>query len=367
MLTLGFMTLNLNNEHGYFTEIAKRSIHHEITCYRFVPSNFNPHSETIDGEEFDNIQNDWIPKTFPLPDLLYDRCFYGEDFHSRQCKAIVDWLKAKEMAHFLGFGLPNKLDLYRVLSQSKLSPYLPITVPVNSSEMMKSLLEKMKRLIIKPINGSQGIGVYLIEKEGEQILVRTDKKEQQVTRTFTDDNHFFKWVKRILNKREFLLQPYLPLVNDLNQPYDIRSLLQKDNKGKWKVVGKGVRQGAPGGIISNLSAGAEVIDFSTWLKTINYQKRAFILEEINDILNSLPIILEEHFPPLFELGVDIGIAKDGSIWILDINSKPGRKVLLRLHPELADDLYESPLIYANTLKERGYLLHEKTLSNRNQP
>jgi hypothetical protein len=364
MLTLGFMTLNLNNEHSYFTEIAKRSSKYDIICYRFIPTMINPRTETIEGEEFDCNQERWIPQTFSIPNILYDRCFYGEDFHSKKCKSIVEWLKAKERVHFLGFGLPNKMELYQALSQSKLSPYVPKTVPVSSPEMIYKLLGKMKRMIIKPINGSQGNGVYFIEKHGKQLVVKTDKKEQQITRTFVNETQFLSWVTRILNKREFLLQPYLPLVNDLDQPYDIRSLLQKDKEGNWRVMGKGIRHGKSGGIISNMSAGGEVTDFSSWLKTIHYQKRAFMMEEINDILQNLPPILEKHFPPLFELGVDIGISRDNSIWILDTNSKPGRKVMLELHPELAEELYESPLIYANTLKERGYVLHEKTLPNR---
>ncbi|MGG0719257.1 YheC/YheD family protein [Robertmurraya massiliosenegalensis] len=361
--TLGIMTLNLQNEQGYFTEMAKRAKKFNIDCFRFIPSNINPQSEMIQGEEFDSNQEVWKKKLFPLPTILYDRCFYGDDFHSKQCKAIVDWLKTKKSVQFLGYGLPNKLKLYDVLTRSSLSPYLPKTVKVTSPEMVHRLLQTMKEIILKPISGSQGNGIYYIEKTEKFWIVRTDKTEFQASRSFSDSSQLIHWLERLLLKKEFILQPYLPLINEFNQPFDIRSLLQKDEHGEWLTVGKGIRIGKVNGIISNLSAGASVVDFDSWLGSIPIQKRAFIKEEIEDILKNLPLILEQHFPPLFELGVDIGMAEDYSLWILDVNSKPGRKVLLQSLPESSAYLYESPLLYANTIMKRSKSSHEKTLSD----
>lgn len=357
------MTLNLDNEHTYFTEIAKRAYTQGITCFRFIPSNINPHTEIIDGEVYDPMNHEWIKKSFPLPDLLYDRCFYREDFHSKKCKAIVDWLKAKKHVQFLGFGLPNKLELYQILSSSNLAPYIPKTVRATSPDNINTLTEKMGKVVLKPINGSQGNGVYYIEKRKNEIVVKTDKRQQQVSRTFTDVTLWKKWLQRILSQQEFILQPFLLLQNDHNQPFDIRSLLQKNTNGEWTLVGSGIRVGKENGIVSNLSAGATSIPFQEWIQSGDKKRKRFIKEEIQDILQNLPSVLEEKFPPLFELGVDIGVAQDQSIWILDINSKPGRKVLLQTQPDLQDFLYESPLLYAKFLKERSYPFHEKTLSD----
>lgn len=46
---------------------------------------------------------------------------------------------------------------------------------------------------------------------------------------------------------------------------------------------------------------------------------------MEEIFTLLPSILENSFSALFEIGVDIGITPDGSLWILDVNSKPGEK------------------------------------------
>lgn len=352
MLTLGFMTLNHKTEAGYFTEIARRAKEHEIICYRFIPSKFSPLTEQIEGERFDPDKDAWVEEQFLIPSILYDRCFYGHDLHSRQCKGIVNWFKTKDKIQFLGFGLPNKLMLYEALTKSKLAPYIPRTIQARSSEQVYQLLQDKRRIILKPTDGSGGSGIYSIELYNKEFIVKTDKMIHQVSRTFKSKSTLLSWLDRILSKADYMLQPFLSLQNERNQPFDIRALLQKDQFGHWSMIGKGIRQGKEGGIVSNLNYGGIAINFEEWLANLDERKRRFIIEEIDDILTSLPTILETQFPPLFELGVDIGIAKDLSIWILDVNSKPGRKVLLETKPELKDFLYESPLLYAKFLQER---------------
>lgn len=363
MISLGFMTLDLLHEHNYFTEIAKRAENKGIVCYRFIPSKMNPTTEIIEGEVYVPGEERWLKQNFYLPDYLYDRCFYGDDFHSKQCKAILAWLKGKENDRFLGFGLPNKLVLHEVLSQSKLSAYLPKTVSFLSAQTIISLLKEHKRVIMKPTDGAQGNGVYLIEQDGNHVIVTTDKVNKQASRVFSERSTLVSWLERLLSKREYLLQPFLSLQNENKHPFDIRTFIQKDGNGNWRTAGMGIREGRKDGIVSNLSLGGTVIPFEDWLEGVSTDKRDFVIEEIKDILKSLPHILENHFPPLFELGVDLGLAKDGSVWILDINSKPGRKVLLSSKPHLKEYLYESPLLYARWLQERRETSHEKTLSD----
>lgn len=355
MNRIGFLTLHLKHEETYFSEIASRAKEYSLRCYRFIPSNIKHDTEMVEGEAFDDEKRIWRKELFPLPEILYDRCFYTEDFHSKKCLAIVNWLKSKDNIQFLGFGLPNKLELYRILSKSKLAPYVPPTKKADTPSIILKELQKRKKIILKPIFGSQGIGIYLIELEQNSVKVRTDKKDKQISHSFKNQTRLFAWLSRILEKREFLIQPYLHLSNNLNQPFDIRSLLQKNALGEWSVIGKGIRVGDENRIISNLSGGASVLNYDHWLKGQERFAKNFVRNEVEDILTALPIILENHFPPLFELGVDIGFAKDGSLWLLDVNSKPGRKVLLIDQPEKSDYLYEVPLQYARSLIERSSL------------
>lgn len=80
-------------------------------------------------------------------------------------------------------------------------------------------------------------------------------------------------------------------------------------------------------------------------------------QKIQHILRTLPAEIEAVFERLFELGIDLGIDKKGQLWILDINSKPGRKIIQALQPENMKDIHRAPLQYsqylANHLQKAG--------------
>lgn len=367
MLAFGIMSLTLESESDYFKEIAMLAESCGMDCFRFIPSQINPHTLHVKGKKFDAKNKSWIDEEFPIPSILYDRCFYGEDEHSKQCLPIVSWLKNRKDITFLGYGLPNKLDLYNVLKNTPLAPYLPPTQPAANAIMIIKELAAMKKLILKPANGAHGYGIYSLKKNDKNYHVKTEKQKQIVSRIFPNETKLHQWLESLITKRQYLVQPYLELVNNERQPFDIRVLLQKNGQGKWGELGRGIRIGNMGGILSNLSAGGSCTAYSEWVSSIPKAKAEYITEELDYILSELPILLENAFLPLFELGVDIGVAQNGSIWILDINSKPGRKVLLQTKPDLKDSLYLAPLIYGKYLSQTEQPerknFYEKTLSH----
>jgi glutathione synthase/RimK-type ligase-like ATP-grasp enzyme len=343
------MSLSDTSENEYFTEIALRATDEGFTCHRFIPSNIDPNSKTIKGKTFHASSLSWIEDTFSIPQVLYDRCYYSEDSHSKHCLQIVSWLKTHSQVNFLGYGLPNKFTLYNVLKQSPLCSYIPFTKLVSEPSKLLGDLAYHKGLVLKPINGSQGIGIYYLEQLGHSIVVKTFTRQQHIHKEFSEEKKFLAWVQSLLNKKDYLVQPYLELNNQNNEPFDIRVLLQKEVDGRWAERGRGIRLGPACGILSNLSAGGTVQSFDTCKEFLAPPQIQYLSNELSTILHHIPRVLEEAFLPLFELGIDIGVAKNGSIWILDINSKPGRKVILETNPVLKDVLYRAPLLYANTL------------------
>jgi hypothetical protein len=367
MIAFGIMSLSLESEASYITEIAKLGEFHGVECFRFVPSSINPHTLQVKGKRFDHASQGWVDAEFPIPTILYDRCFYGDDEHSKQSLPIVSWLKTKDDITFLGYGLPNKLELYEALKNTALSAYLPPTHSVSGPGQVVKELQAGKKIILKPINGSQGYGIYYVRKTDKTFHVKTEKQQKIISRIFPNEAKLIQWLQSLISRHLYLMQPYLELSNQHSQPFDIRILLQKNDQGVWGERGRGIRIGTTGGILSNLSAGGSVITYGEWASSVPPAKGEYIKHELEYILRELPQLLENEFLPLFEIGVDVGIAKNGSIWILDINSKPGRKVLLHTRPNLKETLFRAPLLYAKLLsqtdsKERK-VDYAKTLSH----
>lgn len=364
MNKFGIMSLSLEHENKYIHEIAKYGRNYNLTIYHFVPSTYHPFTHTVKGKEYMPDSDTWIESEFPVPTILYDRCFYHDDSHSIQCKNIIQWLKKQPNITFIGNGLPNKWQLYQVLRESKLAAYIPETFLLQAANQVN--FQSLNPIIIKPINGSQGNGLFFIKRQKEGILVRTDKKDKTVEKLFSDRITFNKWLNQLLKRNAYLMQAYLPLSNKDEQPFDIRALMQKNVKEEWEVVEKGVRIGEKGRIISNLSAGASIVAFDDWFPSIHIKLKSFLKQEIEEIFSLLPSILESSLSPLFEIGVDIGITPNGSLWILDVNSKPGRKVITTAYPHLSEKLYKAPVLYAAKLADdKRRNLDEKAISYRN--
>ncbi|MFD1780743.1 YheC/YheD family protein [Fredinandcohnia salidurans] len=350
MISLGFVTLYPNQEKGYATELAKRAPDFGIQLFRFTPTSIEPASEMIQGEKYNTISHTWEKSLFEIPTYLYDRCFYSEDEVSKKSQPIMNWLKRRPGNLFLGQGLPSKWEIYKILSQDEtLSPYIPSTEQALSSPTILRTLMKKHQLILKPEKGSMGkgiIGLFLHQDYVEAIYKDANQLKKQ---QFTTRRDLKKWLDMIISNQPYLSQTYLPLHDADNRPFDIRILLQKNRHGAWIEQGRGIRLGLPEHLISNLGGGGETHSFESWTEKMSFNQRQLLSDNIHTIINRLPEVLEKHFDPLFELGVDLGLTKDGAIWILDTNSKPGRKVVIETSPEQEESLYTTLLQYCTHL------------------
>ncbi|MEH7238371.1 YheC/YheD family endospore coat-associated protein [Bacillus sp. JJ1562] len=346
MISLGFVTLHPNQERGYATELARRAPEFGIQLYRFTPTSIEPISEMVRGEIYNHTTNKWEQGMFEIPLYLYDRCFYSNDEVSKKSQPIMNWLKLRPSITFIGKGLPNKWEIYNTLLQDQeLSPYIPSTEKALSSSAILRTLMKEHKIILKPEKGSMGkgiIGLFLYRNYVE-VIYKDDKllKKKQ----FTTRGDLKKWIDSVITSQPYLLQTYLRLHDEENRPFDIRILLQKNGEGKWIEQGRGIRQGLPDHLISNLGGGGETHSFESWTENMSFHQKQLLSDNIHTIINRLPDVLEEQFEPLFEIGVDLGLTNDGAIWILDTNSKPGRKVILETSPEKEDALYTTLLQY----------------------
>ncbi|MGE7604190.1 YheC/YheD family protein [Peribacillus sp. NPDC097675] len=349
-MLIGLMSTKDTQEHQYFTELAKSAKSLDMNVCKFVPENVDVELKKIKGERFDGEKEIWRSASFDLPDFIYDRCFHGLSREHNDIREKINWLK--ENSNFIGLGLPGKWDVYQTLkTHPLLQAFFPETVRVTTSDEIIDHLERLEKIIIKPEFGSGGLGIYLLTKTKEGTTVSMTKKGMKYDRQFESTSQLNKWLQHLLTRYSYLCQPYLELSTQKNEPFDLRILLQKNEKNQWLERGRGVRLGKPDHITSNLTTGGEALTLESFAKKSPEAIPIIVEQTIQHILRTLPVETEAAFHRLFELGVDLGIDKKGQIWILDINSKPGRKIVQTLQPKSMKEIYQAPFRYSKYLAE----------------
>ncbi len=79
--------------------------------------------------------------------------------------------------------------------------------------------------------------------------------------------------------------------------------------------------------------GSEAVSFDSWLLSVPKKRQAVLLDDLETMAQAVPLVLESNHGPLFELGLDICLTKDGKVWLLDVNSKPGKHAFIKHSPE----------------------------------
>lgn len=349
-MLLGLMTSNLSNEERYFTELSKIAKQQNLNICRFTPQQIDIETKEVHAEILDKNQENWVEQTVAIPDFIYDRTFHGLTRETNDVTEKINWLKNNSV--FLGHGLPSKWELYEALKDHPhLQAFLPKTVKIQTAEDMWIQLDEHDRIVLKPAFGARGTGIYLVIKTAKGGIVTMTKKGEKYERVFQSKSPLNKWVDRLLQRYSYLCQPYLDLSTADHHPFDLRVLLQKNKQNQWVERGRGIRLGQKESITANVATGGLFLPITTFLHQYSDTIPLTAEHTIQHILRTLPDQVEARFNRLFELGIDIGVDKNGQVWILDINSKPGRKIIESLYPTQYHHLYLAPILYCQYLSK----------------
>ncbi|WP_211746806.1 YheC/YheD family protein [Paenibacillus sp. Marseille-Q4541] len=301
------------------------------------------------------VNDHWIKETFDVPDLIYDRCLAPVPgvFRRRLNQANKS---SSHKVRYLSRALPGKWRVYQSLRSCEgLHAHLPETELYESKDQLRNWLQKYpKGVFLKPQSGSHGKSTVLVQwVPSEQILFvqgRT-RSNRYFEKRFSHLNSGFLQLHRILSVKPYIIQPFLPLMNQDVKPFDLRALVQKNGAGKWDLSGLMIREGTAGSLTSNLHGGGRALEAQSFLeREYGKETTTLLFTQAAELSALIPCILESRYGRLSELGIDFGIDRSGHLWILEVNSKPGRAAfLLSGDSESADRACNKPLEYARYL------------------
>ncbi|WP_128894682.1 YheC/YheD family endospore coat-associated protein [Longirhabdus pacifica] len=323
-----------------------------LIVYVFSVQSIQHH--TVVGYTYSQKENNWVKSTFPTPDFIFDRCFtHSMKKKEAQQRFITELCNIKPVL-ILNRSVCSKWHMYQLLNKYKcFQPYLPETKHVENIPMILDWLEQHDHAFMKPHMGSHGKQTIAITKRDEEVydVQCRDEDNRAASHTFHTNASLCEWLTPWIGNEKYIIQPFLSLKDAQNRAYDIRALVQKNKNGKWDVTGITVRRGYTGSITSNLHGGAASIAPMPFLQSLYSKKEAqHLLKQIHQLALAIPKPLERHFGHQIEFGIDTGLDKNGNLWLLEVNSKPGRNAF-KAFPLIYNHAMGNPVRYIRYLVE----------------
>lgn len=320
--------------------------------YVFSPNQTDISNKQITGY-FLGINNNgtrcWIKHTFPLPDAVYDRILYRNIERKPATLKITSFFKTQSGITYFNPKFLNKWETHAILIQNPvLQNHLPHTAKFLNPEDLPTFLQLYKTVYLKPVHGSLGMGILRVSLVLGGYSCQYRKAKQTFTHILPTLDELMIFLEKHRNKRAYVIQQGLDLLKYHERVFDIRVLAQKNGQGTWTITAAVPRVASDGSIFPNIAAGGEAKNMEIvwrelfgeeWLYCQSYQTT-------RQISLAAAETLENALGTFCEIGLDLGIDSYGKIWIIEINSKPSRKVFPRDRIDLKQTSFKLPLDFA---------------------
>ncbi len=293
-----------------------------MLTYVVSPEGVDPEADYLKG--YVPASKRWASGQFPIPDVVYDRIQARSWERRPSTRSAKNYLRSLPNTRYFNEGFFDKWALHqKMIEHEVLRRYVPPTEQMAGPQSLRAFLAEHPSTFIKPTEGSQGKGIVRIRRIGDRYEWRQGRRRHSTTRF----ESMYKNIKRIQRQNRYIMQPDLNLARFRAAPFDVRILMQRDGDGNWRQTKIYARLAAPGRLTSNLSGGGTGMILNSMLKArfgrARRRVRGRINRAITEIVHALDEVLEG---PLGEVGLDLGIDRRGGVWLIEVNSKPFRKV-----------------------------------------
>ncbi len=283
----------------------------------------------------------WVKKTLPVPQVIHDRGTKPGPktvrvYSSRGNVQNIQWINTTRT-----FGKWETIQALR--SVNKTTEYFPKTALLTLSKLTK-FLKKYKYCFIKSNYGRGGRQVFRIEKRAKYYLCKTGGSVVKSWK-FTDLKKVCTFFHKTPGKN-LILQQGIILARIGDSPFDMRILVQKNANCNWTISALNFRIARPGAIVTNFAAGSSDVFISPGEDLIHpglswNTLEHFVLEAVN--------AMETYFGSLGEIGLDVGLDRNGKLWLFEANSRPSSIAYKKASIEARNQIFGLPLEYASSL------------------
>jgi len=213
-----------------------------------------------------------------------------------------------------------------LMSSGPLKRVIPATIRFNVSEL-KKMLEQHGMVYVKPDVGSHGKGVMRVEHSRGQYSFQLGKR----LRTYRSYDLMVSELRKQFKGKRYLVQKGIHLLKHRGRRFDIRVMAQFNPSKQWETTGMIGRVAAPRKIVTNYHGGGALTPVSSLLgkrlSSDGYKKKIRSFEKMGVIAGRT---MRKHFPGVCEVGLDIGMDRTLTPWIIEVNTAPDPYIFRKL-------------------------------------
>ncbi|MFC4322132.1 YheC/YheD family endospore coat-associated protein [Litchfieldia salsa] len=285
------------------------------------------------------LKDGWKKIEVPFPNVIYDRLPNRRIENHQALKKVKEKLTQEYLIPWFNPGFFDKWEIHQLLMNvDNVSSFLPETHKNPNFALIETMLSKYQHVYLKPANGSLGLGVFQIiySREEEAYYCRFKDVETQKNRLqkYSSLEALINFLFRKKQLKHYIVQQGITLLRTDHKTIDFRVHTNKNKEGKWQlsvIAGKIAGRGSvtthinSGGVVKTLD---EIFTDTKECQEIT-QKLAHTALALSKAIDSKIV------GTIGEIGFDLGIDKQGNIWVFEANSKPGRSIFA--HPRLREN------------------------------
>jgi hypothetical protein len=311
-----------------FSDIIEAGLQAGILVYVTTTTHLKLHLRKIVGFTYNIDNKTWDRGYFKLPDVIYNRIPFREDEWIPEVQLKIEECMKHPHIRLFNYSFFNKWTLFKWLSNSKRTrKFIPTTRKYNDKLKLLPLLRRYPFLYLKPEKGRAGMGIMRIRRvKNQKLRYLIDVQEGM-------GNHVYRYatitqlkskIREFSETEDYIVQQGIQLANLYRRPFDLRVLVQKNNKGKWAISGIGARLAGEMSITTHVPRGGTIEDPRELLAASFNAIRA---RRIMGTVRKSAIVIARQIERgsetnLGELSLDLGVDKFARLWFFEANSKP---------------------------------------------
>ncbi|WAH38487.1 YheC/YheD family endospore coat-associated protein [Alicyclobacillus dauci] len=278
-------------------------------------------------ESLDHPRQNWVKRTVPLPDVIYENVFVH--LAIKGYTASLRQEAQKRRIPLFNPVLPGKWRMVELLKQSGMMSYSPETERLRSPSQLRRRLGQWGIAFVKPVGGYGGMDVNRVERLGDgRYRVGVDRTSAKTARmrVTMGDAELAKWSEGKI-RRPHLLQRGLRLMTVGNRKVDFRVVVHRDVRGDWQLVGIVPKMAAADGVVTNIIAGGQRIDLEALVAAARTENKEIPVALLDQKSKDIAKQLSNRYPTVGLVGFDMAVEENGKVSMIEMNPKPARSLL----------------------------------------